>query len=165
MFVEAGWKTNIQKQRKTDSLCGLWCERNSSCGDATSSLAPIGKHRYRAPTTHRPRTELHAKCRGSSNVFHTKTFRTPGHASQALTAPLFPSQIYNHSTRLQTRLTFGYVLDVIITRSSASPGLLCGPAFCNYCQYSRSRHISHTQASTHELSHAQHSARLHIRGE
>ncbi len=96
------------------------------------------------------------------STFISFSCKIESHASWLLT-PSLPCTFISRclQQRLQTRLTFGYVLDVIITCSSAIPGLLCGTAFCNYCQHSPSHHISHTQTVTHDLSHIL--GHLHIR--
>lgn len=69
--------------------------------------------------------------------------------------PHIPSRFISDFSqeRLQTCLTFGYVLDVIISYSSASPRLLCGTACYNHCQYLHCHHISHILPTTHYLSH------------
>lgn len=122
----------------------------------------VNIHRYTAHT--RPCTrwlrlcKLQIKCiNTSSPQFIILLYKKMYHACLQLR---FPCRFISHGKqqRLQTRLTFGYVLDVIITYSR----LLCGTPFCNYCQYSHSRHISHTQPATHDLSHIL--GYLHIRG-
>lgn len=151
--------------------CGVWCERNSSCGDAALSLAHIHKqtqiytrtHTHTQPCTHwhgiRSWTQILKYLKLTFiiwNIYinHSKPCIMNTHSFT------LPVDLYH--TASHTRLTFGYVLDVIITHSTASPRLLCGTAFCNYCQYSHSHHISHTQPATHDLSHIL--GHLHIRG-
>lgn len=133
--------------------------------NATLSLAHTERQRYTAHTARKPQIKSH-QIKQQLKLTYVMFSRKISHSGPCIMCtysfPL-PAELQISSyqqRRLQTWLTFGYVLHDIISCSSASPRPLCGMASCYYCQYSHRRHISHTQAATHDLSHIL--AYLHI---
>lgn len=166
IFFFGNWQPSVRTEAEKDRIsCGEWCKRKFH-----SWWMP----RYPWHTQRDRDTQLTlGNCRQTANQIKKRLKLTyvmfswkishSGPCIMCTYSFTFPVELQiscYQQRRLQTRLTFGYVLHDIISCSSASPRLLCGMALCNYCQYSHRRHISHTQPATHDLSHIL--AYLHI---